>query len=252
MTPPRAFGCGDILRRTAGALFACLALMLPGPGALAQALDGARYAEPTARYDHAILGDALEWGALILRPSGAGDIVIRLPQTRVFEDTAPRIVDLGAGRQAALVVETDLRLGARIALYDGDGLVAAGPFIGQAHRWLAPLGAADLDGDGQLEIAYVDRPHLARILRVWRYVPGQIALSEVAQGAGLTNHRIGWDYIAGGLRDCGAGAEMITADSAWSSIVSSRVTGAGIKSRRLGRYDADRMTAAMACSPGTR
>jgi hypothetical protein len=47
-------------------------------------------------------------------------------------------------------------------------LLAATPHIGSANRWLAPIGAADLDGDGRVEIAYVDRPHLARTLRIWR------------------------------------------------------------------------------------
>ena len=69
----------------------------PG-GAVAQALTGASYAEPTTRYDHGVLGDAVEWGALRLSRAGAPDLLIRLPQTRVFEDLAPRLVDLGALR----------------------------------------------------------------------------------------------------------------------------------------------------------
>jgi hypothetical protein len=46
--------------------------------------------------------------------------------------------------------------------------LASTPWIGQRFRWLAPVAAADLDGDGAMELAYVDRPHLARTLRVWR------------------------------------------------------------------------------------
>jgi len=185
----------------------------------------AQYQDPTTRYDHGILGDAIEWGALRLTvdqcfgcaSKSLRDVVIRLPESRVFEDTAPRLVDLdGDGAPEVMVVETDIARGARLAIYDESGLVAATPFIGQTHRWLAPIGAADLDGDGLIEIAYVDRPHLARLIRVWRYQNAELKL--VAELAGFTNHAIGEDTIAGGIRDCGQGPEMIVADARWRDI----------------------------------
>ena len=43
--------------------------------------------------------------------------------------------------------------GARLAIYDETGLVSATPYIGRSNRWLAPLGAGDLDGDGNIELA---------------------------------------------------------------------------------------------------
>ena len=136
----------------------------------------AEYQAPTTRYDHGILGDAIEWGALRLTvdqcfgcaAKSIREFVIRLPESRVFEDTAPRLADLdGDASPEVMAVETDINQGARLAIYDESGLIAATPFIGQTHRWLAPIGAADLDGDGLIEIAYVDRPHLARLIRVW-------------------------------------------------------------------------------------
>jgi hypothetical protein len=91
------------------------------------------------------------------------------------------------------------------------------------------IGVADLDGDGLVELAYIDCPHLARLLRVWRFQDG--TLVEVAQAEGLTNHRLGDPAISGGLRDCGAGPEMITADARWSRLVASRLVGGRIESR---------------------
>ncbi len=109
-----------------------------------------RYDAPTDRYPHGVLGDELEWGALILELD-SGTRVLRLPANRVFEDTAPRLVDLeGDGAPEVVVVESDASAGARLAVYDADGLVAATPFIGTRFRWLAPVGAADLDGDGRV------------------------------------------------------------------------------------------------------
>ncbi|WP_375692056.1 FG-GAP repeat domain-containing protein [Pseudooceanicola sp. LIPI14-2-Ac024] len=229
------------------------ALLLAGP-AVAQGLPqvlSARFDEPTTRYDHGVLGDAVEWGALRITARTGGttaEYTIRLPETRVFEDVAPRLADLdGDGNPEVLVVETDLGRGARLSAWriGGETLVAATPYIGQAHRWLAPLGAADLDGDGHVEVAYVDRPHLARVLRVWRFRDG--AFQEVAQAAGLTNHKIGWDHIPGGLRNCGQGWEMITADGAWRQVMASRLEGERIVTRALGPYSAEAMAQAVSC-----
>ncbi len=227
--------------RGAAALLLALAC---GPAA-AQGLSEARFSEPTTRYDHGILGDAVEWGALELRDTAGVLRRIRLPQTRVFEDTAPRLADLdGDGGPEALVVETDLALGARLSVYGREGLIAATPFIGQTHRWLAPLASADLDGDGRVEIAYVDRPHLAKLLRVWRLQDG--AMVEVAQLPGLTNHRIGESEIGGGVRDCGAGPELVLADADWRRVMAVRLDGGALTARPIGAFDGS-FDAALAC-----
>ena len=73
----------------------------------------------------------------------------------------------GDGMAEVVVVETDISKGARLSEYSKDGVVATTPYIGQTHRWLAPIGFADFDGDGRIEIAYIDRPHLAKLLRLW-------------------------------------------------------------------------------------
>ena len=79
--------------------------------------------------------------------------------------------------------------GARLAIYGVGGRITANDWIGRRIRWLAPIGAADFDGNGTIEIAYVDRPHLAKTLRVWRYRTG--TLTQIATRPGVTNHRIG-------------------------------------------------------------
>ena len=227
----------------------CLAIAccaaLHAVGALAQGVSSARLTQPTDRYNHAILGDALEWGGL--RIAGAnGAIEVTLPQSRVFEDVTARVADLdGDGRAEVLVVETDIMLGASLAVYDAKGKVTATPFIGRTHRWLAPLGVGDLDGDGLPEIAYVDRPHLAKELVILRYRNGK--LSEVARVPGLTNHRIGDKTIAGGIRNCGQGAEAILANADWSQLMAVRLGGETLQSRSLGRYSSATMAAALAC-----
>lgn len=175
-----------------------------------QSVVEAQLVQPTARYVHAVLGDRLEWGGLAItykqcarcRGLDLRRVVVTLPATRVFEDVEARVVDAdGDGLHEVLVVEADLRLGASLAIYGPGGRIAATPFLGQRHRWLAPAGVGDFDGDGRPEIAYVDRPHLARELVFVRLEAGR--LTEIARAPGFSNHAIGETSIASAVRSCG-------------------------------------------------
>ncbi|WP_022703030.1 FG-GAP repeat domain-containing protein [Pseudorhodobacter ferrugineus] len=221
----------------------CAALLFAG---VAQAqVSGAALTQATDRYDHAILGDALEWGGL--RISGpAGAIEVTLPQSRVFEDIEARVADLdGDGAAEVLVVETDIARGASLAVYDAQGWVTATPFIGRTHRWLAPLGIGDMDGDGLPEIAYVDRPHLARELVIVQYRGRKLV--EIVRISGLTNHRIGDATIAGGIRNCGQGGEAVLANADWSQLMAVRLDAGTLVPRALGPYSPRAMAQALAC-----
>ncbi|WP_371687440.1 FG-GAP repeat domain-containing protein [Thalassococcus sp. S3] len=224
---------------------ALLALGIAGSASAADVIE-ARYDAPTTRYAHGVLGDAIEYGALVLRVKGR---VLRftLPEDRVFEDVEPRLVDVdGDGDHEVIVVETQAQLGAALAIYDARGKIASTPHIGRTNRWLAPLGASDLDGDGLVEIAYIDRPHLAKTLRIWRFEDD--ALVPVADHPGLTNHRIGEADIAGGIRDCGTGPEIITADATWTDIMASTLKDGQISTRPIGLHkDRSSFAAALSC-----
>ncbi|WP_323767888.1 VCBS repeat-containing protein [Marinovum sp.] len=212
----------------------------------------AAYAQPTDRYPHGVLGDDLEWGALVVT-CGSDSQTARLPQRLVFEDVAPRLAQLdGQGPPEIITVESHTSQGARLAIWGlregGLQRLAATPHIGTRFRWLAPLGAADLDGDGMMELAYVDRPHLARILRVWRY--DTTGLTEIAALQGVTNHRIGERDIAGGLRDCGNGPEMILADASWREVIAVSLTEGTLTQRPLGPHKGRAsFAAALTCQP---
>lgn len=210
----------------------------------------ARLTDPTDRYDHRVLGDQPLWGGLEITVNSCigcarprlVDLKLALPQDRVFEDIEARIVDLdGDGLAEVLVVETEIARGATLAVYDARGRRAATKPVGQTHRWLAPAGVGDFDGDGRIEIAYVDRPHLAREL-VFVRLEGD-TLRELARVKGLTNHRIGDTFISGGSRNCGAGDEVIVASADWTRIVAVTLGGA----RDLGGYSPARMARVMRC-----
>ncbi|RYH07725.1 VCBS repeat-containing protein [Tropicimonas sp. IMCC6043] len=223
---------GAALALTLALAFAAPALACNGP------ITRADYAQPTGRYPHGVLGDAEEWGALRLT-CGGKRVTLVLPEDLVFEDIAPRLADLDRdGQPEVIVVESHRDRGARLAVWgrgpEGVGRRAATPFIGTRFRWLAPLGAADLDGDGTLEVAYVDRPHLARILRVWRYEDG--GMTEIAAAPGFTNHRIGETDIAGGIRTCAGAPEMILTDPDWTAILAVRLQDGRLVAREIGPH----------------
>lgn len=225
----------SLARRALPAL--CVGLAVLAPAAQAEVITTARFTEPTSRYAHGVLGDAEEWGALEIRTDKQHTTyTIRLPVTSVFEDVAPRLADIdGDGEPELVVVETQVDQGASLAIYDHTGKIASTPYIGTRNRWLAPVATADLDGDGLIELAYIDRPHLAKTLRVWRFADG--ALTPVAALEGLTNHRIGERDIAGGLRDCGTGPEMVVANADWSRLMAVTLTGPTLRARDIGTHE---------------
>ncbi|MEL7255875.1 MAG: VCBS repeat-containing protein [Pseudomonadota bacterium] len=216
----------------------------------------ARYAGATTDYAHGVLGDAIEAAKLMVRYDDGTHVfcdAVTAGPGRVFEDTSPRLADLnGDGLAEVIAVAASATQGARLEVYGYPGrgeafqLLAHTPYIGTRNRWLAPVGAADLDGDGAMEIAYIDRPHLAKTLRIWRYEDH--TLTEIAVQPGFSNHKIGWPFIAGGLRECGDGPDMILATGNWSRVVAVRLRDGTIKARDLGPYGGpESLDSAMSC-----
>ncbi len=201
------------------------------------------YDDATTRYAHGVLGDEIEAGALHAKTTDGKRVSITLETAQVFEDIQPRLADIdGDGRNEIITIRSHNQKGAQIAVYgitkespDKLSVVASTPYIGSSHRWLAPVGIADFDNDGTMDIAYIDRPHLAKILRVWSYRDGE--LQQVAQKRGLTNHSIGHNYITGGVQLCGNKAAMITVDANWDRLIKTTFKNGKLMSEDIGPFD---------------
>lgn len=178
------------------------ALLLMATSALQaqpQTLSGAHYAEPVNRYGHFALGKPHEYAKLIATTSTGKTHTLTLSEDEVFEDLAPRLVQLEKGAAAQLLTIVSRRgVGAQLVLIGLDAgtltVRARSPSIGTPMRWLNPIGVADLDGDGRAEIAAVITPHIGGTLKIYQ-LRGD-ALVEIAAAFGFSNHVYGSPALA--------------------------------------------------------
>ena len=213
------------------------------------------YDGATDRYDHGVLGDTIEPSILIVNDADQCSHTVELDNDHVFEDIETRLADIDnhPGNEV-ITIRSHQNKGAQIAVYKytaekGLHLLDTTPYIGTANRWLAPVGIADFNQDGNVDIAFVDRPHLAKLLRVWSYRDGR--LTETANQSGYSNHQIGEDFISGGVRHCGDTVSMITADAGWKKVLETHLHDGKLVSKELGPFEnTNSLTSALQCDPG--
>lgn len=153
------------------------------------------YARPTPRYQHGILGDAVEGGSLVAVDHLGQQFELVLPTSQVFEDITPRVVDLdGDGLNEVVTIRSGVSDGASVVVYavvNGDLIErAATAPIGQPHRWLSIAGIADFRGDGTRQIAIVKTPHIGGVLELLAWQEDEL-VSLYAPRSGYTTHVIG-------------------------------------------------------------
>lgn len=203
-------------------------------GATSTWYDGA-----TGRYAHGVLGDAIEPSVLYAADENNCAQKIVLDTDHVFEDLSPRLANIdGKPGNEIVTIRSHQRYGAQIAVYQLQdntlSLLTTTPYIGTSNRWLAPVGIADFNNDNEMDIAFVDRPHLAKVLRVWSYRDGELV--QIANKSGYSNHRIGEAFISGGIKQCNEIVTMITADAFWSRVLETQLKNGELVSDDVGPF----------------
>lgn len=148
----------------------------------------------TRRYRHNILGDDIEASGLAVIDRNGKRYDLTLDKNSVFEDRKVRIADLDKdGQEELIVVRSYLDSGAAVAIYGVRNgklvAIAETPSIGLSNRWLNPAVIADVDNDGELELAYVETPHIGGILHVLNLRKNKLVYKY--KSTFTSNHAIG-------------------------------------------------------------
>lgn len=150
--------------------------------------------DPTDRYPHGVLGDAIESGGFALIET---DPEIRvaahflIPEPQVVEGIMPLWADWnGDGQREILLTLSDAEQGAQLVLFSEAGVrLAAGPAIGQGNRWQHQIAIAPLGPNGEMELVSVRTPHISGVVEFYRWQGDELQL--VAELPGYTSHIIG-------------------------------------------------------------
>lgn len=148
--------------------------------------------DPTDRYPHGVLGDALEAGSATLVGLTPPAILtaIALPDPWVVEGITPLWADItGDGQREIILTRSSMDTGAQIAVYDQTGtLLGTSAAIGQGRRWRHIIAVASFAPDGVPELVDVLTPHIGGPVEFFRW--RENSLTRVARATGYTSHVI--------------------------------------------------------------
>jgi hypothetical protein len=150
--------------------------------------------DPTARYRHGVLGDAVEASSITLvetKPTPRVLLKIPISAPEVVEGLSPIWFDLtGDGKREIIVTLSSASQGSRIVVFDESGeLVASGPPIDQGFRWRHQLAAVGSGGSKKPQIVSVRTPHIGGVFELYQ-LDGDV-LTIVDQMPGYSSHIIG-------------------------------------------------------------
>jgi hypothetical protein len=177
--------------------------------------------DPTASYDHGVLGDEVEAGSITLLRGGAEGLEVSgriLPGSGgVFETLAPIWFEDPAGRELLAVTESEGAVGSRISAYAPDGTLAlASPPVGEPMTWRHLLAAGPFGPNGEIELAVTRTPHVGGVVEFYRPNLDEGTLEIVAALPGYTTHTL----YSRNLDTARAGD--LDGDGAWEVLVPDR------------------------------
>lgn len=150
--------------------------------------------QPSKRLSSSLLGDNLE--ATAVRVVGRNQVEYRyeLPEDSAFEDLLPRVHDInGDGLDEIILVRSRLQTGSSLLVLGiREGRlqpIAESPPLLTRAQWINPVGVADVDGDGKLELLAVHNPHDNGVLMEYRLEGKRLIPMHSIDG--VSNHVLG-------------------------------------------------------------
>lgn len=156
----------------------------------------AALSDPTLRYEHGVLGDAVEADSMtLIRPQGVAGFEsdgITPASGGVFEQIAPLWFEFpGIDEELLAVTESTPEAATRVSVYSPDGkLAAAGPFIGEPFKWRHLISAGPFGPNGEIELVDALTPHIGGTIEFYRPNFDTGSPDIVATQTGYTSHRI--------------------------------------------------------------
>ena len=144
----------------------------------------------TDRYDHGVLGDAIEARRLTMIDSSDGlSVEWHTTVPGVIEGQAPIMAPL-SGSRSIIVTVSNASHGARIVAFGPNGQrLATGPPIGSGFRWRHQLAVAPFTPNGPSEVAVVRTPHIGGTIEFYRRDGNRLVITATLDG--YASHEIG-------------------------------------------------------------
>ncbi len=150
--------------------------------------------QPTNRYDHGVLGDALEASGITLLETEPELRIIRNIPTEapdVIEGISPIWADIdNDGVRDIIVTLSNNQSGARIAAFLEDGtLLAESPALQIGYRWRHQIAVAPFGENTMPSLVSIRTPHIGGVIEFLQFNNGKLEI--VGEVEGFSSHAIG-------------------------------------------------------------
>ena len=132
---------------------------------------------PTADYDHGIVGDEFESSSITLinLQHNGSFVEISIPEGFVIEGLYPIWTDINGNGQREIIVTLSIPgQGAQLVIFNESGeIIGSGEPIGLSYRWRHQIAVAPFGPNGEIELVDVLTPHIGGVVEFFQLRNGE-------------------------------------------------------------------------------